>query len=818
MTGIPVRLRRLGRTGLIMSALLMVLTGLLLAGPMAPSAHAATKSDPCQFVTGPLKKACQAQSSKPTAKPTTDPCASIPEPARSVCKSAPAPSASADPCKKLSGPAIKFCEGGSSGGLDDVTGDCKSPPSLEVPGDGILGSVDPGPSKVPIPRDPTAKNAQAYIYQQYGYAGLTWNTYDLGCGGAVRDPSSSASTWLADTIFTWSKWWTALCTGLNAQVTSPHFLKPIDPMLTAAAHGVRDAVYTPWIGVSLLLLGATLVFAARKKDLPRAAANVGWAVLVMTAATVCLSYPVTAAHVADSAIYQTVGQINQKIADSPIGGAPADKGVTDPATAQGDMLVSSVLYSGWLQGEFGSATSATARTYGMQLYDAQALTWAESRLPATERSQVVTAKQKRWQQIAATIYDKDPTAYRHLTGQSSGRLGAAVNTAFAALSANSYSIIANLVIAASSIVIALLVIFLPAAAVVGIHERTSGVVKKGFEAGLAAVINAPIFALCAAIDVLMVRALLASRSGMSEWTAVVVLLVVTAVLWTISKPFRRLTALVSPDRAWADEAYTAMGAPARAAKSIGAQYLKTRYLRRALGQRRKAAPGRGSGPAPALPLPGSGDGVGPDPNSSFELAGPGGEDWGPGGWWQTHLDGAGDSGDRGWDPSLGGTGGAAAAAGSADRWWETPSGTSGSAAGGAGPGTVPRDAGTAGAGTMPGDAGTVPGPEGRSEVVPLFVPGSPAGTTPWDGRRDDGIWDAVPPIEDAPLPPVGGPRTAMALPWEQFADAPPGSPPPARSPAPPPPDPAGGPSAVPRDGADLSRRDEDRPGDEGSPR
>src|SRR6266536_2509342 len=57
--------------------------------------------------------------------------------------------------------------------------DCNPAPTPEMPGRGVVGFFEPPPKTLPPQGDPFAPGAKTTIHEQYGYAGLRWNTYDL---------------------------------------------------------------------------------------------------------------------------------------------------------------------------------------------------------------------------------------------------------------------------------------------------------------------------------------------------------------------------------------------------------------------------------------------------------------------------------------------------------------------------------------------------------------------------------------------------------------------------------------------------------------
>ncbi|MFJ2819091.1 hypothetical protein [Streptomyces sp. NPDC087294] len=566
----------------------------------------------------------------PAAPTAPDPCEQLDKDsaAYKYCKedggnggsSTPSPSASPseDPCADIKGRAKEYCERGQGGASPESPfNSCASAPDLEAPGAGVLGWIDSGPAKAPAARNPQAANADAYIYEQYGYAGLRWNTYNLGCNslsGALENAASSTDSWFANKVFTWSKAWTALAVVLRMYATDSSLFDSLDPAIEQATQAVRTAVFSPWIGTSLILLGTAIIYQARKRNLPDVMGQIAWALLVMTAATGVANYPVEAAKFADTAINTTVSAIDQAFAAT--NSAPSQPDTTPPAsdsaqttssiapvsysaavpaavsdraqgnTAHGNMLVNNVLYSAWLRGELGDDDSLVARKYGMRLFDSQALTWRENRLPAEERTKVIETKQEAFKEIAGRIEKEDPTAYAHLSGRESGRLGAATISNFQAAVSNSFSLVADLVIVVGKWMLRLIVILFPALAVIGLHRRTSNIVKTAFQGVMAAVINIPVFAAGGSVDVLLVREISDPSLGIPSWLKVIMLGAITYVLWKMLRPLTRLTAMVSPNHNYLEDGGRALTGPARLVKGYAKYYLGARYFKKLLAAQR----------------------------------------------------------------------------------------------------------------------------------------------------------------------------------------------------------------------------------------
>ena len=60
-------------------------------------------------------------------------------------------------------------------------GSCKSQPVPEAPGTGVAGYLEVKPSPLPATAQAFGPTATSTEFVQYGYAGLHWAMYDMGC-------------------------------------------------------------------------------------------------------------------------------------------------------------------------------------------------------------------------------------------------------------------------------------------------------------------------------------------------------------------------------------------------------------------------------------------------------------------------------------------------------------------------------------------------------------------------------------------------------------------------------------------------------------
>ncbi|MFK8851167.1 hypothetical protein [Streptomyces sp. Ac-502] len=520
------------------------------------------------------------------------------------------PSAHAAPpdlCDKVPGQAADWCQRDDSTeapkqppSLDDPAGltpNCKNAPAPAMPGSGPAAWADTPPKKPLAPLDPKSPEARAHLYEQYGLSGFRWSTYDLGCSGTgvgemISAASSGYETKVANWLYSASTWWTSLAVSLQQEATGDGYLNKLNVVFGDATKAVAEAIYRPWISISLLVLGLGIVYQARRKNLPDATKSAVWALLVMTVTSVVFNWPQEAGKLADAAVTETVGRIQQGVAGDAAHGSA-------PATSQGNLIASSILYEGWATGVFGDSKSPTARKYGTDLFDAQALTWAEAKLPPKERATVINAKAKKWETLAAKVKAEDSTAYAHLTGAEDGRLGTAVNTALGAIPTNAYSFMSSIAITCARLILKMIGVFLPAIAALAIHRQLSGTLRTVGKSAAAAVINAPVFVLAASLDTLLIQVLLQEDNHLPHWFAIVLIWIITAMLWAMSKPFRKISSMVSPNSDWFGGGVGILGKAKTMAFGAALGYAKGKVNARQIGSiinpKGSGASGRGGG-------------------------------------------------------------------------------------------------------------------------------------------------------------------------------------------------------------------------------
>ena len=226
--------------------------------------------------------------------------------------------------------------------------DCKAPPDPDRPGTGLVGSLDPAPIGVGAPGS---------VYDEVGYAGQVWWTYDLGCGpGGARDPAAATDTWLGNQVFDVAK---LIVGGVNWAhyliARGSSLLTPLDSVIQTGTRAMYEAVFTTWVGVALAALAAIMLLLAMRGELSQQARRGTVAVLALGLAAAAYAAPIQWSRSLDGVLLDGVTAMQQ--------GFLRQVGVGDQNTLP-TVLTDQIVYSNWLRGEFGSADVPQARDLG----------------------------------------------------------------------------------------------------------------------------------------------------------------------------------------------------------------------------------------------------------------------------------------------------------------------------------------------------------------------------------------------------------------------------------------------------------------------
>lgn len=498
----------------------------------------------------------------------------------------------------------------------DILG-CTDPPTPEVPGRGVVGFFESTPQVAPAVGNPFAARPTTTIYEQYGYAGLRWNTYDLGCGPDIaRSPDATVGTAVANWIIALPKAAVAATGAVVDAAFSPDFLGVFDPLIDQVVQTLRHTVFEQWVFLVVAAVGLLLIWRARHASLASSAAAVGWALLVMVLVTMVFRWPLVAGHAADATVTSTLAAVTGGLDDGDQAGESGGGGGAPSTGANhGDAAIGAIsgmhealLYQAWLGGTFGNSDSAVARQYGPAVFASQALTWREAQVLRTDPGQgkkIIEAKQKSFEDAAARIKAQDPDAYDYLTGQrSDSRVGYALLAGIATLCAVPFLFVAGLLVLGALVIVRFGVMLFPLFATLGLFPAMRQLVTGVASTVAAALINAVIFGIGAAVTVRGMGILLAPSAALPPWLAIVLMLLLSLVMWVALRPFRRLTVMVSGSRNHFAAGAGGVGGATRSAARAGGRVLTTAlgtFLGVSAASRRKGAEAAPSGAPDAVP-------------------------------------------------------------------------------------------------------------------------------------------------------------------------------------------------------------------------
>lgn len=438
--------------------------------------------------------------------------------------------------------------------------DCTEAPTPDMPGEGLAAFFGKTPDPLPAQEDPFAAGARTTIYEQYGYAGLRWHTYDLGCGpDAARNPDAVIGTALSNWVNNIPISMSALTSSVTEVAFEPTFLNIFDPAIAQISGALHRSLFATWVPAFIALLGIGILLKARRSALATTAAAVGWALMVVLVATAIFRWPVAAGHFADNTVTSTLGSV--------VNGIDGQHTDVKPAVAVASNVQESIFYKAWLAGTLGSTDSATAKKYGPELFKAQALTWHEAYVvqhDPEQGKQIIETKKDDWKNLASEIKSSDPAAYEHLTGKRSDtRVGYVILSMVAALLALPFLLVASLLLLGSFLIVRLAVMMFPAFATLGVFPAGRGVVIGIGRTVGAALVNSIIFGAGAAVTIRVLGLILDPHSRLPGWLALVLLPLFGFVMWVALKPFRRLTSMVSSNTDPFGDAAGAFGGAAR---------------------------------------------------------------------------------------------------------------------------------------------------------------------------------------------------------------------------------------------------------------
>jgi hypothetical protein len=400
----------------------------------------------------------------------------------------------------------------------------------------------------------------AMLYTDYGYAGYSYTTYDIGCVPTLMHPDYKFENTVANGEFMLATAVIGASNGARERAWDPGLMWGwADPLVQRATQSIYTQVFSVFGVVTLLVVGIYLLWRSRQAEMSAALTTAGWALLVMVSVTALAKWPVASAHLADNAltsslsvVHDTVGPPRQDLQPDqcPLQDKEACKDHRPPAVRASDTAVRTMLYRNWLRGLLGSADSPTAQKYGEALYDARSLTWDEENQikkdPST-RDQVLRLKNQQWMKVAEQIRSEDPEAYQYLQGtKGMERIGAGLIALLSAIMFALFDLTASLLVLLGFLIFRWAVIAAPILGTVALLRPASAGFRRLANAVVAALFNIVIFGTGAAVYLYAVD-LIMNTTALPGWLQIILVWLCGIVGWLLLRPYRRVTQMGGKD-------------------------------------------------------------------------------------------------------------------------------------------------------------------------------------------------------------------------------------------------------------------------------
>jgi hypothetical protein len=371
-------------------------------------------------------------------------------------------------------------------------------------------------------------------------AGGVTGAVDAVTGGAVSAGQEAAS---GQTFANWlmliPEWGTAATASLAGAVfNTGSWLALLDPVWETVGGALRDTITAPFAPIVAVLLLLVLSWAILRGSIGTLVGTLGVAAAAAALITLGGNYPAQAGAAADDIITSSSTSIRDGI-----NGTTSD----DPAAALIGGLSDRITYDAWCTGMLGSKDTPTATQWCPKLYDATHFTWAEAERVRGDKDAtqgLIDSKADEWNQAVKAVQDEDHDAYEFLQGnRGSSRVGVAATAVVAWFVAFPMILVSLILVVAAFFLIRVIVVFLPVLGLVMVFPRFHHLLPTIGATVAAAVINSVIFSAVASVNALVVTRIMAS--DLPFGVRLVVAAAFTIIAWVTTKPFRKLTRMVS---------------------------------------------------------------------------------------------------------------------------------------------------------------------------------------------------------------------------------------------------------------------------------
>ncbi|MFC9838877.1 hypothetical protein ACFVKB_34475 [Rhodococcus sp. NPDC127530] len=307
----------------------------------------------------------------------------------------------------------------SAGGFD-----CQEVPSPEFPNEVIETTFD----STSADRPTTGGTG----YQTYGWAGLEWHTYDLGCGAdLVKAPGAVGDTTLGNTFLTIGKTMAAAAFWLDDQTKTGQdatqagvtpALERFDQIVFSITEGMRG-LYGQWVGIGLVVAASVILWKALKADTAGVTKTAAIAAAGLALGALMVGAPQKALQVADETFGSLITETQDQIFAVQFGddGGTLAGGSTDPR----NVLIDKVFLDDWRKGWFGQNYDPEDKDQlGPKLRDALAFSYDQQNTVKDDpkaQAQLAEEKADQFRDIVSKLETDYQLSYYQFQGKDSGR-------------------------------------------------------------------------------------------------------------------------------------------------------------------------------------------------------------------------------------------------------------------------------------------------------------------------------------------------------------------------------------------------------------
>lgn len=423
--------------------------------------------------------------------------------------------------------------------------DCKSPPMPTDPAAGFLSTLDQlvvhEPIAGEVPSD--AAEVQGKLITYYGYAGMQWSNYDLGCGGGVRDPGASVDTmfgnfflWIARALF-------AAQQGLQELVVMDPTGGDVADASDTTARALFDAVFSPWAGAALVLAGSIVIVAGRRGDVGEVLTRVCLILAAIAVSALSFGSGAQLSEDLSGAVRQVLQDARQSVAQQafPEQGESAGQAMRDAVYQQ-------IIYRSWKDGQVGA--------YGRddiawQLFQNQALDyneWWAILDGQVDQEDAYREKGERWMEVADQ--EATPAEYTNLQGKGDGRTATGLGAVLIMAPIAIVQIFALMIQYMLVLFLAFLPIGAPLVALLAIVRP--GTLEKSIKVVGAVIFGGLVASVCGIAHSIVILTM-AGNGDLTDGSMIVASWATTLILLKLLRPIVSLTGIFSSTRAMAGQ-------------------------------------------------------------------------------------------------------------------------------------------------------------------------------------------------------------------------------------------------------------------------